>query len=95
MTALLTTYQKGGTGLNLTAASYVIHAEQWYNPQLTDQATARAHRSGQTKPVTSYHLLLKDSIDEKIFNLAKKKRDVANGTLDMAKMSAEMALDLI
>ncbi|MBE6327580.1 MAG: DEAD/DEAH box helicase [Bacteroidales bacterium] len=95
VTALLTTYQKGGTGLNLTAASYVIHAEQWYNPQLTDQATARAHRSGQTKPVTSYHLLLKDSIDEKIFNLAKKKRDVANGTLDMAKMSAEMALDLI
>ena len=95
VTALLTTYQKGGTGLNLTAASYVIHAEQWYNPQLTDQATARAHRSGQTKPVTSYHLLLKDSIDEKIYNLAKKKRDVANGTLDMAKMSAEMALDLI
>lgn len=95
VTALLTTYQKGGTGLNLTAASYVIHAEQWYNPQLIDQATARAHRSGQTKPVTSYHLLLKDSIDEKIFNLAKKKRDVANGTLDMAKMSAEMALDLI
>lgn len=95
VTALLTTYQKGGTGLNLTAASYVIHAEQWYNPQLTDQATARAHRSGQTKPVTSYHLLLKDSIDEKIFNLAKKKREVANGTLDMAKMSAEMALDLI
>ena len=81
--------------MNLTAASYVIHAEQWYNPQLTDQATARAHRSGQTKPVTSYHLLLKDSIDEKIYNLAKKKRDVANGTLDMAKMSAEMALDLI
>lgn len=95
VTALLTTYQKGGTGLNLTAASYVIHAEQWYNPQLTDQATARAHRSGQTKPVTSYHLLLKDSIDEKIFNLAKKKREVANGTLDMAKMSAELALDLI
>jgi len=95
VTALLTTYQKGGTGLNLTAASYVIHAEQWYNPQLTDQATARAHRSGQTKPVTSYHLLLKDSIDEKIFNLAKKKREVANGTLDMAKMSAEQALDLI
>ncbi len=95
VTALLSTYQKGGTGLNLTAASYVIHAEQWYNPQLTDQATARAHRSGQTKPVTSYHLLLKDSIDEKIFNLAKKKRDVATGTLDMAKMSTEMALDLI
>ena len=60
----LISLKAGGTGLNLTAADYVIHLDPWWNPAVEDQATDRAHRIGQTLPVTVYRLVLKDSIEE-------------------------------
>lgn len=50
----------GGAGLNLTAADYVIHLDPWWNPAVEDQASERAHRMGQERPVTVYRLLLKN-----------------------------------
>ena len=53
----LISLKAGGTGLNLTAADYVIHFDPWWNPAVEDQATDRAHRIGQTRPVTVYRLV--------------------------------------
>ncbi len=67
----------GGVGLNLTAADYVIHLDPWWNPAVTSQATDRAHRIGQEKPVTSYELFTKDTIEEDILELHESKRELA------------------
>jgi SNF2 family DNA or RNA helicase len=71
----------GGTGLNLTAADYVIHFDPWWNPAVEDQATDRTHRIGQTKAVISYKLITKGTVEEKILALQKRKRDLAAGVL--------------
>jgi len=62
----LISLKAGGTGLNLTAADYVIHMDPWWKPAVEDQASDRAHRIGQTRPVTIYRLVAKDTIEEKI-----------------------------
>src|SRR6202041_3460064 len=59
----LISLKAGGTGLNLTGADYVIHYDPWWNPAVEDQATDRAHRIGQTRPVTVYRLVTKGSIE--------------------------------
>ena len=59
----------GRPGLNLTAADYVIHMDPWWNPAVEDQASDRAHRIGQQRPVTIYRLVAKDTIEEKIVAL--------------------------
>ncbi len=71
----------GGTGLNLTAADYVIHYDPWWNPAVEDQATDRTHRIGQTKAVISYKLVTRGTIEEKILQLQRRKRDLAEGVL--------------
>jgi SNF2 family DNA or RNA helicase len=71
----------GGTGLNLTAADYVIHYDPWWNPAVEDQATDRTHRIGQTKAVISYKLITKGTVEEKILALQKRKRELAAGVL--------------
>jgi superfamily II DNA or RNA helicase len=71
----------GGTGLNLTAADYVIHYDPWWNPAVEDQATDRTHRIGQTRAVFSYKLITKGTVEEKILALQKRKRELAAGLL--------------
>lgn len=71
----------GGVGLNLTAADTVIHYDPWWNPAVENQATDRAHRLGQTKPVFVYKLIVAGSIEEKILALQEKKAELAAGIL--------------
>ena len=74
--AFLISLKAGGTGINLTAADYVIHLDPWWNPAVEDQATDRAHRIGQTKVVTAYRLIARGTIEEKILSLSGKKREL-------------------
>jgi len=78
----LISLKAGGSGLNLTAADYVIHMDPWWNPAVEDQASDRAHRMGQTRPVTIYRLIAKNTIEDKILALHQQKRDLANSLLD-------------
>ena len=68
------TLKSGGTGLNLTGADIVIHLDLWWNPQVENQATDRAHRIGQKKIVEVIKLIAKGTIEEKILELQEKKR---------------------
>ena len=77
----LISLRAGGTGLNLTGADVVIHYDPWWNLAVQNQATDRAHRIGQTKVVTVYKLLVKDTIEEKIRNLQENKRELADRVL--------------
>ncbi len=73
----LISLKAGGYGLNLTAADVVIHFDPWWNPAAEAQATDRAHRIGQTRPVTVYRLLARGTVEEKVVSLQKRKRAVA------------------
>jgi len=77
----LISLKAGGVGLNLTGADTVIHFDPWWNPAVEDQATDRAHRIGQTKVVTSYKLITRDTVEEKILTLQNRKREVIQATL--------------
>ncbi len=70
----LISLKAGGIGLNLTAADYVIHVDPWWNPAVEMQATDRAHRIGQDKPVFIYKLIVRSSVEEKILELQERKR---------------------
>ncbi len=70
----LISLKAGGVGLNLTAADYVIHIDPWWNPAVEMQATDRAHRIGQQKPVFVYKLIAQDTVEEKILTLQDRKR---------------------
>jgi non-specific serine/threonine protein kinase len=72
----LISLKAGGTGLNLTAADYVIHYDPWWNPAVEMQAVDRAHRIGQTKKVFAYKLIAKDTVEEKIIQLQQQKREL-------------------
>jgi SNF2 family DNA or RNA helicase len=74
----LISLKAGGVGLNLTSADTVIHYDPWWNPATETQATDRAHRIGQTKPVFVYKLVAAGSIEEKILALQAKKAELAN-----------------
>ncbi|MEO0732560.1 MAG: DEAD/DEAH box helicase, partial [Bacteroidota bacterium] len=95
----LISLKAGGTGLTLTAADYVIHLDPWWNPAVEDQASDRAHRIGQQRPVTVYRFVSENTIEEKIVKLHHEKRDLADsllaGTEQSASLSAEDLLDLI
>jgi SNF2 family DNA or RNA helicase len=77
----LISLKAGGVGLNLTGADTVIHFDPWWNPAVEDQATDRAHRIGQTKVVTSYKLIARDTVEEKILTLQNRKREVIQATI--------------
>jgi superfamily II DNA or RNA helicase len=77
----LISLKAGGVGLNLTGADTVIHFDPWWNPAVEDQATDRAHRIGQTRVVTSYKLITRDTVEEKILLLQNRKRAVIQGTI--------------
>lgn len=70
----LISLKAGGVGLNLTAADTVIHVDPWWNPAVEAQATDRAHRIGQERVVTSYKLITRDTVEEKILSLQQRKR---------------------
>ena len=77
----LISLKAGGVGLNLTSADTVIHYDPWWNPAVEEQATDRAHRIGQDKPVFVYKLIVAGSIEEKILELQERKADLADGVL--------------
>ncbi len=81
VTVFLISLKAGGMGLNLTGADTVIHFDPWWNPAVEDQATDRAHRIGQTRVVTVYKLVAKGTIEEKILQLAAKKRALVDAVL--------------
>ncbi|KAM3093659.1 DEAD/DEAH box helicase [Phormidesmis sp. 146-12] len=89
----LISLKAGGTGLNLTAADYVIHMDPWWNPAVEDQASDRAHRIGQHRPVTIYRLVAEGTIEEKIVNLHHHKRDLADSLLEGTEMSGKVSTD--
>jgi SNF2 family DNA or RNA helicase len=69
-------------GLNLTAADTVIHFDPWWNPAVEAQATDRAHRIGQTSVVTSYKLITRGTVEEKILSLQNKKRSLLEALVE-------------
>lgn len=77
----LVSLKAGGTGLNLTGASMVIHADPWWNAAATDQATDRAHRIGQRREVDVYKVVAKGTIEERIVALQQAKRDLADSVV--------------
>ena len=77
----LISLKAGGFGLNLTMADYVIIADPWWNPAAEDQASGRAHRIGQQRPVTVYRLVTQGSIEDRIVKLHHSKRALAEGVL--------------
>jgi SNF2 family DNA or RNA helicase len=85
----LISLKAGGVGLNLTAADTVIHFDPWWNPAVEDQATDRAHRIGQSKVVTSYKLITRGTVEEKILNLQQRKREIIAATLSSEEAFTE------
>ena len=77
----LLSLKAGGTGLNLTEADYVLHLDPWWNPAVERQATDRAHRIGQDKPVVSYKLIAEGTVEERILELQDAKRDLAEAAI--------------
>jgi SNF2 family DNA or RNA helicase len=87
----LISLKAGGMGINLTAADYVIHMDPWWNPAVEDQASDRAHRMGQLRPVTIYRLVAKHTIEESIVDLHQHKRDLADSLLEGSDMAARLS----
>ena len=93
----LISLKAGGLGLNLTAADYVIHLDPWWNPAVEDQATDRAHRNGQKRPMNMYRLVMAGTVEERILTMHEQKRGVADTFLEgtdqvMSKASTEEEL---
>ena len=99
----LITIKSGGTGLNLTSADVVIHLDLWWNPQVENQATDRAHRIGQKNTVEVIKLICKGTIEEKILELQNKKKLLADALIEgedrdknlISKLSADDIKDLL
>ena len=89
----LLSLKAGGSGLNLTAADYVIHLDPWWNPAVEDQASDRAHRIGQERPVTIYRFVMRNTIEEKIIALHEHKRNLANELLSGQGVSGKLSND--
>ena len=89
----LISLKAGGFGLNLTAASYVVLFDPWWNPAVESQAIDRTHRIGQVNKVIAYRLLIKDSIEEKIRTLQKQKKALAEDVLGEERFAKSLTLD--
>ena len=98
----LISLKAGGTGLNLTSASIVIHFDPWWNPAVEDQASDRAHRIGQKESVNVIKLITKGTIEEKVIELQESKKELINEILDgnlensniLKNLSSEEIIDL-
>ncbi len=96
----LISLKAGGTGLNLIGADVVIHYDPWWNLAAQNQATDRAHRIGQTKKVSVFKLIIKDTIEEKILKMQEAKKDLADAILSgegesLSKLTKEELMDLL
>ena len=91
--AFLISLRAGGTGLNLTAATYVVHLDPWWNPAVEDQASDRAHRIGQDQPVTVYRLVSRGTVEEAIVALHERKRELAEDLLAGTGSAAALSVD--
>jgi SNF2 family DNA or RNA helicase len=96
----LLSLKAGGTGLNLTGADHVIHVDRWWNPAVEEQATDRAYRIGQTKPVQVHRLITRGTIEEKIAELLTRKRALAdavlgNGEAALTELNDDELRDLV
>ncbi len=89
----LISLKAGGLGLNLTAADYVIHMDPWWNPAVEDQASDRAHRIGQSRPVTVYRLVATDTVEERILEIHERKRNLAGGLLEGCDSISRLSMD--
>ncbi|HVW38175.1 MAG TPA: C-terminal helicase domain-containing protein, partial [Pirellulales bacterium] len=92
----LISLKAGGLGLNLTAADYVFILDPWWNPAVEAQAVDRAHRIGQTRRVFAYRLIARDTVEEKILELQRDKKKLADAiiTADNSLISSLSAEDL-
>jgi superfamily II DNA or RNA helicase len=94
----LISLKAGGLGINLTGADYVIHLDPWWNPAAEDQASDRAHRLGQTRPVTIYKLVAQGTVEDRIVRLHEEKRAMVEAVLsgtDQAKALDAHALEAL
>ncbi len=91
----LISLKAGGFGLNLTAADYVLIVDPWWNPAAEDQALGRAHRIGQLRPVTVYRLVTAGSVEERIIDLHRDKRALADGILEGQDSAAPLRADAL
>ncbi len=96
----LISLKAGGTGLNLTAADIVIHYDPWWNVAAQNQATDRTHRIGQTKQVTVYQIIMKDTIEENIRRLQERKERLAGqviteGTVSLSGLTKAELIDIL
>ena len=98
---LLVSLKAGGTGLNLTAASQVVHYDRWWNPAVEDQATDRAWRIGQSRTVFVHKLVCEGTVEEKIDALINDKRSLANAVVGttgeawLSELSTDALRDLV
>ena len=96
----LISLKAGGVGLNLTGTDVVIHYDPWWNVAAQEQATDRAHRIGQTRKVTVYKMIARNTVEEKILKLQETKRDLADSIMNaqtgqLAGLSKEDLLQLL
>jgi superfamily II DNA or RNA helicase len=91
----LISLKAGGLGLNLTGADYVIHLDPWWNPAVEDQASDRAYRIGQKRPVTIYKLIAANTIEEKIIDLHTTKKNLADALLEGADVAKKLTREEI
>ncbi|MFB9315322.1 DEAD/DEAH box helicase [Nocardioides plantarum] len=77
----LLSLKAGGTGLNLTRADHVVHVDRWWNPAVEEQATDRAYRIGQTRPVQVHRMIMRGTVEEKVAELLTRKRALADSVL--------------
>jgi len=96
----LLSLKAGGTGLNLTRADHVVHVDRWWNPAVEEQATDRAYRIGQTKPVQVHRMVTKGTIEERVAVLLSRKRALAESVLGrgeaaLTELSNEELRDLV
>jgi superfamily II DNA or RNA helicase len=89
----LISLKAGGRGLNLTSADTVIHYDPWWNPAAEDQASDRAHRIGQTKPVFVYKMIAADTVEDRIVELQRRKAGLANIALNVEQNFAGLEID--
>lgn len=80
-------------GLNLTAASYVLHLDPWWDPAVEDQATDRAHRIGETRALTVYRRAAAGTVEQQILALHETKRSMVEGVLEGTDEGANLGLE--
>ena len=90
---LLLSLKAGGTGLNLTAADHVFLLDPWWNPAVEDQAADRTHRIGQDRPVLVYRIVAAETVEERILDLQRRKREVAEAATGTGAAALSLTRD--